>query len=567
MKKSFALLLALAMIIALFAGCGSSTASNAEPAASAESAAAPAESVAEEPEEEAAPADEAEPAEASEPAAEEPEEEAEPAYTLEYPLVDEPITLTYWQAWPPFLSEISDPSDAATFDALEEMTGIHLEIIAVSTENDANDFMLRAASGDLTDLIQKGADHYTGGGDKAIEDDILIDLLPLLEENMPDYWKIMSTDETFYKTVVTDQGQVPALIGMYKDPYYTDQGMWIRQDALDQVGKSVPTTLDELEDVLASFQDMGMSDPLVVLSEGNCDLLTRAYEADDHLVDGKIVSGALTNGKDVMLKLHEYYEKGFINVDFVSYNWSNTKPPQDIVYSGDAGIFNEDVISVSTYVSNATIPGYDLQPMGQIRLTPDQELNTGYIGVYAADKYTVSVSATSDYPELALQYMNYLYTEDGITLTNWGIEGLTYEVVNGENQFTDLITNFEMGMQLAQSLYINPGLPCITDLSIQESTYTDAQKAAVPTWVAAFDSSEETMPNTNWLTYTDEETQRYYELYTDLNTYEEEMRLKFITGQADIEAEWDSYVSTCKSMGFDELQEITQAAVTRYLEK
>ena len=45
------------------------------------------------------------------------------------------------------------------------------------------------------------------------------------------------------------------------------------------------------------------------------------------------------------------------------------------------------------------------------------------------------------------------------------------------------------------------------------------------------------------------------------------MRLKFITGQADIDKEWDNYVATCKSMGFDELQEITQAAVTRYLEK
>ncbi|MDD6024415.1 MAG: hypothetical protein PUC06_09315 [Oscillospiraceae bacterium] len=42
---------------------------------------------------------------------------------------------------------------------------------------------------------------------------------------------------------------------------------------------------------------------------------------------------------------------------------------------------------------------------------------------------------------------------------------------------------------------------------------------------------------------------------------------KFITGQADIDDQWDTYVATCKSMGYDELQEITQASVSRYLGK
>ena len=567
MKKSIlALLLALAMLMAL-AGCGSSGAVAASSAAESASQAASGE-------EEAAPAAAAPAAEAESSDAE-PQEAvdltaAEAAFTIEYPLVDEPTTLTYWQAWPPFLNEISSPGDASMFEKMEEITGIHLDITAVSTENDANDFMLRCASGDLTDMIQKGASHYTGGGAKAIEDDILIDMLPLLEENMPDYWAIINSDNNIYKNVVNDEGQVPSLIGMYKDYYYTDQGYWIRQDILDEVGKEIPTTVDELDDVLSAFKDKGLTDGLVVLSEGNCDLLAKAYGADNRLVDGVVeYRGISDNYKEFLKKMNDFYNKGYINIDFVTYTDSDTKPPQDVVLSDNAGIFNEDVASIAGYYLMATNPSFELAPLPQIRVNAGDSLDNGFVGVRAADKYSLSISTQCENPELCLQYMNYLFTEDGFVLSNYGIEGETYTVENGEYQFTDLILNNESGFdwQLCQSLYINPGFPCLNDLSVQELTYNEAQKAAVPAWVGAFDSADETMPNTQWLSYTTEESYTIADLQSDLETVQDEFRLKAITGQVDIDAEWDNYVAQCESMGLYELQEIDQAAVDRYLAK
>ncbi|MBQ9269027.1 MAG: extracellular solute-binding protein [Oscillospiraceae bacterium] len=575
MKKSLlAILLAAAMMVMVFAGCGSAAGSAAEAAASdaVSSAAEAAEAVEEAAETvEAAPAEEAVPAEDEASAETMPGADTHEYPEITYPLVDEPTTLTYWQAWPPFLNEISEPQDAAMFAKMEEITGIHLDITAVSTETDATDFMLMCATGDMTDFMQGGASHYTGGGTKAIEDDILVDMLPYLEEYSANYYRIMMEDPTFYKTVVNDEGQVPSLIGIYKDPYYTDQGMWIRQDILDAVGKEVPTTVDELDDVLGAFKDHGLTDPYVLLYEGTCDLLSRAYDAGDKVVDGQIVSNALTdNTKDMLKKLHEWYDKGFVNVDFVTYTDSNTKPPQSVVLSDNGGMFVEDVASIAGYYLMSNNPDFNLQPMGQVRLTPDQELNTGFIGQYAADKYSLSMSTNCSDPRLAIQYMDYLFSDEGFVMANYGIEGETYTIdENGDYQFTDLILNNPQGFdwQLCQSLYINPGFPCLNDLAAQELTYNDAQKAAVPTWTAAYDSADETMPNQNWLSYTTEESYRRAELQTDLETYQEEFRLKAITGQVDIDAEWDNYVATCKSMGFDELQEISQAALTRYLEK
>lgn len=564
MKKSMlALLLVLAMMLSLFVGCGGNT----ESAAPAESAAA-SEAAPEAPAEDEAPAEE--PASAAEVSVAEEAPVVEERPAIEYPLVDEPTTLTYWQAWPPFLNEISAPQDAAMFAQLEEITGIKLDITAVSTETSADDFMLRCASNDLTDMIQKGHQNYTGGGAKAIEDEVLQDLLPLLEEYSVNYWNIMMNDPNVYRNLVNDEGQVPALIGMYTDPYYTDQGFWIRQDILDAVGKEIPTTIAELDDVLAAFKDHGLTDGLVVLSGGNCDLLARAYDASDKMVDGVFTPmGTSDNAKEYLLKMKEYYDKGYINVDFVTYNWSDTKPPQEVIFSDMGGIFNEDVASIAGYYLSTTNPDFEVAPLGQIRKEEGQVLDTGFIPVVAADKYSLSLSATCSDPKLCIQYMDYLFSDEGFMLANYGTEGMTYNMVDGEPQFTDLILANEQGFdwQLCQSLYINPGFPCLTDLAAQEMTYNEAQKAAVPTWVAAYDSYDATTPNANWLSYTTEESEERAEVQTDVETYQEEMRLKFITGQADIEAEWETYCQTLEDMGIGILNETQAAAIERYMSK
>lgn len=562
-KRIVSLLIALTMLSAMLAGCGGGgtsdqgAASASQPQETAQSAPTQAPDPASTPDEASTPDDSA-----AETTSDRPE--------VTYPLVEEETTLTYWQAWPPFLSEISEPSDAAMFDKLAEATGVRLEISAVSTETAADDFMLRCASGDLTDMVQNAATQYTGGGAKAIEDDVILDLLPLIDEYTVNYYNIINSDPNIYKNLVNDEGQVPALIGMYTDYYYTDQGFWIRQDILDKTGLSIPKTVPELDAVLDAFKNLGLTDSLVVLSEGKCDLLEVAYGANDRLVDGKIQPGALTdNYRDYLKKLHEYYQKGYISVDFVTYNESDTKPPQDVVFNDMGGIFKEDVAAIAGYLNSTNTPGFDLQPMGQIRLNEGDRLDTGFIGVKAADKFSLSISTQCSDPKLAIQYMDYLFSEEGHMLANYGIEGQTYTMENGEPQFTDLILNNPQGFdwQLCQSLYINPGFPCLTDLSVQEMTYTDAQKAAVPTWVEAYDSSDETMPNERWLSYTTEESQHKADLQSDIETYQTEMRLKFITGQLDIDAEWDNYCTALEGMGIHTMEEINQAAVDRYLAK
>ena len=55
--------------------------------------------------------------------------------------------------------------------------------------------------------------------------------------------------------VHTDAGYVPAFAGIGDENVSVNGGQIIRTDFLDAIGKEMPTTYDELEDVLTGFKN------------------------------------------------------------------------------------------------------------------------------------------------------------------------------------------------------------------------------------------------------------------------------------------------------------------------
>lgn len=53
----------------------------------------------------------------------------------------------------------------------------------------------------------------------------------------------------------------------------------------------------------------------------------------------------------------------------------------------------------------------------------------------------MSISTKCKDPELAIQYCDFWFTDQGIQLANYGVEGLSCEVVDGKPQFTDTVLN------------------------------------------------------------------------------------------------------------------------------
>ena len=177
MKKNLlAVLLILTMLTALVSGCGGNTDSSAEsPSVSSVSETT---TVADTPSPEASAVSDMESAEASSSVEDSAEIQEIPQVT--YPLTEEPVTFSLWYSFPGDLADIMQEylgnGKSNVLQAVEERTGVSLRFMLQSVTTANDNFNLLVASGDYPDLFQNAGSYYTGGLDKAVDEEVLVDL-------------------------------------------------------------------------------------------------------------------------------------------------------------------------------------------------------------------------------------------------------------------------------------------------------------------------------------------------------------------------------------------------------
>ncbi len=284
-KKLIALLLALTMVLAMLAGCGGGAAESAAPA---ESAAAAEETPAEEPAPEAeAPAEEAAPeAEASAPA-EEPEVVQGPtnefysehigAYDYELPLFEDETELSIYWVQLGAMGGAEQPlkKDLLFWQRVQEATGVTLVFEQRSEAVCAEQYNLMIASGDMTDLIyesncgQMGSTSvYNGGYDKAIEDDVYVDLTELIPEYAPNYYALLQSDDNLRRDLTTDTGKLYSMGMIYDQPQGVREGPMVRRDYLEATGMD-PVTVEDWLEAAKAMKSNGVQYPFGVSNGGD----------------------------------------------------------------------------------------------------------------------------------------------------------------------------------------------------------------------------------------------------------------------------------------------------------
>lgn len=151
-----------------------------------------------------------------------------------------------------------------------------------------------------------------------------------------------------------------------------------------------------------------------------------------------------------------------------------------------------------------------------------------------------------------IKYVDWLYSQDGILVTNWGIEGESYEVAeDGTWKFKEDFVYEGSGLGV-------PSICAYRDIDVfklaQEENVLEALEICLP-----YAKS----PNDPMLHYTEDqqiEMDTYYQTVYDSSLANIQ---KFILGQRDIDTEWDAYVAEMEGMHLQELIDIHQAAYDR----
>lgn len=569
-RSIFSILLALTMLLGLMAGCGTPKDSAASPDSDTTTSQAGAAS----PEETQPPEEQPTEPETPEASAEDPasvvEASAPEQVPVELPLTEEPVTYSVWYS-EPFTDYVDNPAeDVAIFRLLAERTNVHLEFSLTTVETASEKFQLLFAAEDLPDIITDAMQYYTGSIDDAVHEDAFLYEYSGDLDIMPNYSAVLDQYVEAKKTITSsDTGAMVSFPEIYKDVGDVS-GYMIRKDFLEASGLEVPATYDELHTLLTMiYNQTGAT--MELAASGGDGVLGAGFDINVNLdnndlsgwyvEDGQVKMGILEDAfVDYLTMVTQWYQEKIIYADFVN----TDRGSLDQLFSGQFSVTVKPPEIVE--VANQVI-GTEMVAMPMPRQNADDELHVcGTAGSCLMDPYAWSINASVEDPSLILQLIDYMFSEEGFYLINYGEEGVSYTMENGEPQFTDLVVANPDGLDYAHAAYLfatsnRSRLPFLSDYARCFAEYTEAQWDAVEVYSNDCDHAND---YPNGAIMNTEQTTEYNTVAADICTYISENVLQFIYGQKDL-GEWDSFVDTLYDMGIETAIAAKQAAYDDYL--
>jgi len=184
---------------------------------------------------------------------------------------------------------------------------------------------------------------------------------------------------------------------------------------------------------------------------------------------------------------------------------------------------------------------------------------------------TYVIPTASEKKDIAMKLIDYMFTEEMRMWSRYGVEDRDWKrpddgvkawdggqamvdvtignLVWGETQNVHLVNRMPGWSRFASHANVDTGDPynlekVLWDAHLEYKPYITNQR--VPP-----------------LLYTEAEGREYSELFNTLHLYVEQMQAEFITGQRDIDTEWDSFVEECNKIGLPRILEINQTAFDR----
>ncbi|MEG0048906.1 MAG: extracellular solute-binding protein [Clostridia bacterium] len=490
------------------------------------------------------------------------------------------VTLTIWIPMDStYATFCNNYGEMAIVKQLESMLNVNLEFVHPPVDQIATSFSLMLTENKLPDMIFSGCvdSYYQGGVTMAYEDGFLADYTALVGPEMtPNYWAKVMSEPYLAVGAVDDQGRNYRLGCMVSGSEESCTCMWglmIRKDYLEKAAMKAPETIDEWYQMLTAFKGMGIKYPLL-LNKSNIWQTRNAFssawniDARNFYIrgDGTLAYGPTSpEFKDYLTTLHKWYSEGLINPDFMNNSRTET---WSMIANDEAGAVCDHTYAYAAQYYDvvekqnpdkalvaAQMPKLNAgDPLTRVMYT-SHRLDTGNA------KYIVS---TTEHLKECVAFLDALYIKDIEFLMSNGIEGIGYSM----NEF-----NYPVINELSAS-----------DASVEDKlsqriwefeTESDSDKNYIVTSKYCYGVQPETVELYTQCDYdgifpdfavsfTKDEAEVIAKYKSDVNTYRDEMILKFITGTEPLD-QFDAFVKNINELGLTQLTEAHQSAYARYL--
>lgn len=490
-----------------------------------------------------------------------------------FPIVNDKITVKGFAG--KFFAN-ADWNNIKLWQEYEKMTNVHVEWDTVKTDTLAEKRNLLLAGGDYPELFYASAfpraDLLKYGKQGAF-----IPLNDLIDKYAPNFKALMEKYPIIEKGITMPDGNIYGLPTLYdpefKSVFYGTP--WVKSEWLTKLGLSEPQTLDEFYNMLKAFKENdpngnGQKDEYAWGGTGTAGIVNYLrgsfglnYNGTSNVnVDTDPASGKVRfiptdpRYKELLQYVSKLYKDGLLEQDIMSVKSTEIDAKG---VEGLLGVIDSvDPIAIYNqkgYVGLPVLKGPHGDQMYSALGSP-----LGNIGMFV-----LTDKATN--PEVMVRWMDYFYSDEGIRMFFMGWKDDTYkEDADGNVDYVDAIKNNPDGLSLDQAVgqsLIWPGgyYPGF----VKQKYFKGAE--GLPTSVENAQKAEPyVIPQDKiWpaFNFTADEQSELTGIQTDINTYVDEMRDKFISGNESFD-NWDQYVATLQKMGLDRYLAIYQSAAERY---
>lgn len=409
-------------------------------------------------------------------------------------------------------------------------------------------------------------------------------ILPLEEQIEKNGSNILKAYEQFpdAKALTSADGHIYSVNTLNEAAYFAPYSFIIRKDWLDRLNLEVPETIDEWMTVLRAFRDEDANgngkanDEIPFSAAGHAWYTTywanawglHLFQSDGWYPDE---NGTMQNefisdeAKEFYIWLNNFYEEGLLDPEFLTLG--DESKLYEKVARNEVGAFTAYPSRIATM--EAALEANGVMDAELIPVVPPKgphAKQTEVVGDMSVNGYVVTSGC--EHPDVAVALLDYFFSEEGIELMNFGIEGDTYVKENdGTYTFTDKVINNPDGLaanEVLSSYGCQLGLPYLkTDKREQAMLYSYPEELKNKIVEITDATRPFAVPGLTLPPATAEESEKISGLQGDLSTYIWEMTGKFTVGTADVEKEWDSYVNYVKELGVDDILAVKQAQYDR----
>jgi putative aldouronate transport system substrate-binding protein len=438
--------------------------------------------------------------------------------------------------------------------------------------NDA--FGLMLATGELPDVIFQNWSWVPGGLAKLKAEGQIIALNDLIDKNAPNLKKVLNDNPEVMKQLKADNGEIYAIPHLRVGPngkYKTFSGLILRQDWLDELGLQRPETIEEWETTLRAFKEKKGATAPFTLDKGqllgyNDFLGAYGIGIEFYVNNGTVKYGSIEPAfKEYLTTMKRWYDTGLIDRDFLT-NDSKTKDA-NMTSSKSGALYG----FIGGSIGNYTPALQKDNPKAKLVAAQYPVLKKGdqpsFINrSWDWDSFGGAISKSNKNPAETVKALDYLFSPEGSMLKNFGIEGQTYKMVNGQPVYTDLILKNPDKLPVSQAMakYFQASYPFIglDDDRYNDQMYTiESQTEALKIFSKYADNATKVlMPP---VSFTAEESNQLAKIVANAKTYRDEMVVKMIFG-AEPMTSIDKMVDQLKKMDIEKAIKINQDALDRY---